>query len=104
MDLWVRALHVCVGTAACPGTADSSPCVPQAKNTDSYPFKKQNTFLQGKFKDFLTIWLKAPFLAGEKSKKDRNLGDSARGQADPGSAAVYTMDRPGPVICTFVCM
>ena len=23
-----------------------------------------------------------------------------RGQADPGSAAVYTVDRPGPVICT----
>ena len=31
----------------------------------------------------------------ENQKKDGNLGDSARGQADPGSAAVYTMDRPG---------
>ena len=37
-------------------------------------------------------------------KTDRNLGDSARGQADPGSAAVYTMDRPGPVICMYVCV
>ena len=44
-------------------------------------------------------------LAGGKSKKkDGNLGDSARGQADPGSAAVYTMDQPGPVICMYVCM
>ena len=34
-------------------------------------------------------------MAGGKSKKDGNLGDSARGQADPGSADVYTMDRPG---------
>jgi hypothetical protein len=41
-------------------------------------------------------------LAGGKSKKDGNLGDSARGQADPGSAAVYTMDRHGPVICMYV--
>ena len=48
--------------------------------------------------------MEAPFLAGEKSKKDRNLGDSARGQAGPGSAAVYTMDRPGPVICMYVCV
>ena len=39
-----------------------------------------------------------------QKKKDGNLGDSARGQADPGSAAVYTMDRPGPVICMYVCM
>jgi hypothetical protein len=41
-----------------------------------------------------------------KIKKDRNVGDSARGEADPGSAAVYTMDRPGPVICTcmYVCV
>jgi hypothetical protein len=53
----------------------------------------------------LTIWWKAPFLAGEKSKKkDRNLGNPARGQADPGSAAVYTMDQPGPVICMYVCV
>ena len=33
-----------------------------------------------------------------------NLGDSARGQADPGSAAVYTMDRSGHVICMYVCV
>ena len=33
-----------------------------------------------------------------------NSGDSARGQADPGSAAVYTMDRPGPAICMYVCV
>ena len=50
--------------------------------------------------DFLTIWWKAPFwLVENQKKKDGNLGDSARGQADPGSAAVYTMDRPGHVIC-----
>ena len=38
--------------------------------------------------------MESTLLAGGKSKKDENLGDSARGQADPGSAAVYTMDRP----------
>ena len=38
-----------------------------------------------------------------QKKKDGNLVDSARGQADPGSAAAYTMDRPGPVICMYVC-
>ena len=38
----------------------------------------------------------------ENQKKDGNLEDSARGQADPGSAAVYTMDRPGPVICMYM--
>ena len=38
------------------------------------------------------------------NQKDGNLGDSARGQADPGSAAVYTMDRPGPEICMYVCV
>ena len=37
-------------------------------------------------------------------KRDGNLGDSARGQADPASAAVYTMDRPGRVICMYVCV
>jgi hypothetical protein len=48
--------------------------------------------------------VESTLLAGEKSKKKRgNLGDSARGQADPGSAAVYTMDWPGPVICMYVC-
>ena len=41
--------------------------------------------------------MESTLLAGGKSKKDGNLEDSARGQADPGSAAVYTMDRPGPV-------
>ena len=40
--------------------------------------------------------MESTLLAGGKSKKkDGNLGDSARGQADSGSAAVYTMDRPG---------
>ena len=39
--------------------------------------------------------MESTLLAGGNSKKDGNLGDSARGQADPGSAAVYTMDRPG---------
>ena len=39
--------------------------------------------------------MESTLLAGGKSKKDGNLGDSARGQADPGSAAAYTMDRPG---------
>jgi hypothetical protein len=41
---------------------------------------------------------------GKKENKNRNLGDSARGRADPGSAAVYTMDRPDRVICTYVCV
>ena len=40
----------------------------------------------------------------ENQEKNENLGDSARGQADSGSAAVYTMDRPGPVICMYVCV
>ena len=47
--------------------------------------------------------MESTLLAGGKSKKDGNLGDSARGQADPGSAAVYTMDQPGPVIRMYVC-
>ena len=47
--------------------------------------------------------MESTLLAGGKSKKkDGNLGDSARGQADPGSAAVHTMDRPGPVLCMYV--
>jgi hypothetical protein len=44
----------------------------------------------------LTIWWKAPFWLVEnqkKKEKDGNLGDSGRGQADPRSVAVYTMDR-----------
>ena len=47
--------------------------------------------------------MESTLLAGGKSKKDGNLGDSARdsarGQADPGSAAVYTTWTglvPGP--------
>jgi hypothetical protein len=39
----------------------------------------------------------------ENQKKDGYLGDPARGQADPRSAAEYTMDLPGPVICMYVC-
>ena len=48
--------------------------------------------------------MESTLLAGGKSKKDRYLGNPARGQADPGSAAVYTMDWPGPVICMYVCV
>jgi hypothetical protein len=40
----------------------------------------------------------------KKRKKDGNLGDSARGQADPRSVAVYTMNWPGRVICMYVCV
>jgi hypothetical protein len=43
-------------------------------------------------------------VGGKSKKKSVNLGDLARGEADPGSAAVYTMDRPGPVICMYVCV
>jgi hypothetical protein len=32
-----------------------------------------------------------------KIKKKMDIQDPARGQAYPGSAAVYTMDWPGPV-------
>jgi hypothetical protein len=57
-------------------------------------------------KSFSTIWWKAPFwlVENQKRKKDGNLGDPARGQADSGSAAMYTMDWPGPVICMYVCV
>jgi hypothetical protein len=37
-------------------------------------------------------------------KKDENLGDSAQGQADPRSVAVYTMDRPGRVNSMYICV
>jgi hypothetical protein len=37
-----------------------------------------------------------------QKKEDGYLGDPARGQADPGSAAVYNMDWPGPMICMYV--
>jgi hypothetical protein len=40
----------------------------------------------------------------ENQKTDEYLGDPARGQADLGSAAVYAMDWPGPVICMYVCV
>ena len=40
-----------------------------------------------------------------KKKRDGNSGDSARGQADPGSPlCTPCMDRPGPVICMYVCV
>jgi hypothetical protein len=49
VDLWVRARHVCVGTAACPGTADFNPCAPQAKIYRFVPFlktkKKKKVFI-----------------------------------------------------------
>jgi hypothetical protein len=48
--------------------------------------------------------VESTLLAGEKSKKDGYLGDPARGQADSGSAAVYTMDWHGPIICMYVCV
>jgi hypothetical protein len=71
-------------------------------------FFKKKSFLYGKILNFSTIWWKAPFwLVGnpkKKKKEDGNFGDSARGQANPRSVAVYTMDRPGRVICTYVCV
>jgi hypothetical protein len=109
VDLWVRVRHVCVGiTAACPGTADFRPCAPQAKIYRFVPFFGEN-FFYCKFRDFLTTWWKAPFWLVEnrgkkKKKKEGNLGDSARGQADPRSVAVYTMDRPGRAIYMYVCV
>ena len=48
--------------------------------------------------------VESALLAGGNLIKDGYLGDPARGQADPGSAAVYTMDWPGPVICMYVCV
>jgi hypothetical protein len=41
--------------------------------------------------DFFDDLTKSTLLAGGISKKDGNLGDSARGQADLGSASVKTM-------------
>jgi hypothetical protein len=42
---------------------------------------------------FFDNLVESTLLAGGKiKKKDEKLGDSARGQADPGSAAVYTME------------
>ena len=41
VDLWVRMVHVCVGTAACPRTADFRLCAPQAKIYRFVPFKKK---------------------------------------------------------------
>jgi hypothetical protein len=69
VDLWVRVLHVCVGTAACPGTAECRPCAPQAK-IYRFVFMFIKNKLQGKFRDFLTIWWKAPFWLVENQKKD----------------------------------
>jgi hypothetical protein len=40
----------------------------------------------------------------KKRREDGYLGDPARGQAHPRSAAVYTMDWPSHVICMYVCM
>ena len=71
------------------------------KNSQIRTLLKNRTFLIGKIWDFLTIWWKAPFSLVEnqkKEEKDGYLGDPARGQADPGSTAVYTTDWPGPVI------
>ena len=57
-------------------------------------FKKKNFFYRVNLRTFWRSGGKHPF-GWWKIKKDGNLGDSARGQADPGSAAVYTLDRPG---------
>jgi hypothetical protein len=67
---------------------------------------KNNTFFIAKILGLFDDLVGSTLLAGGKSKKkDGYLGDPARGQADPGSAAVYTMDWPGPVICMYVlCM
>jgi hypothetical protein len=70
-------------------------------------FKKKKTKKNTRFYsvNFGTFWRsggKHPFGWWKIKKKSGNLGDSARGQADPGSAAVYTMDWPGPVICMYV--
>jgi hypothetical protein len=88
-----------VGTAACPGTADFRPCAPQAKIYRFVPFlqkkkkEEKKSVLFCEFADFFTIWWKTPFwLVENQKKKDENSGDPAPGQADPGSAAVYTMD------------
>jgi hypothetical protein len=44
VDLWVRMVHVCVGTAACPWTADFTPCAPQAKFYRFVPFSLKKEF------------------------------------------------------------
>jgi hypothetical protein len=102
MYVWER-LHVH------PWTADFRPCAPQAKIYRFAPFYLICFFIYSKLLDFLTIWWKAPFWLVEnkkkkKKKKDGYLGDPARGQADLGSADVYNMDWPGPVICMYVCV
>ena len=56
---------------------------------------EKKTFFIGYISGLFDDLVESTLLAGGKSKKDGNLGDSARGQADSGSAAVYTMDRPG---------
>jgi hypothetical protein len=71
VDLWVRVLHVCVGTAACPWTADVRPCAPQAKIKRFAPFYLKK--LHSKFSDFLTIWWKAPFWLVENQKKKMDI-------------------------------
>jgi hypothetical protein len=58
----------------------------------------------GLFDDLVESTLLAGGKSKKKRKKDGYLGDPARGQADPGSAAVYTTDWPGPVICMYVCV
>ena len=45
VNLWVRVLNVCVGTAACPWTADFTPCVPKAKIYRFVPFKTKTFFM-----------------------------------------------------------
>jgi hypothetical protein len=70
VNLWVQVLHVCVETAACPWTADFWPCAPHAKIYRFVHFYKKKSFFIGKFRDFLTIWWKAPFwLVGNQKKK-----------------------------------
>ena len=70
MDLWVRARHVCVGTAACPGTADFRPCAPQAKIYRFVPFKQsKNVFYMVNSETFFDDLVESTLLAGGKSKK-----------------------------------
>jgi hypothetical protein len=74
------------------------------KFTDSYSYP---FFFIGSILLIFDDLVESTLLAGGKSKKERKdgyLGDPARGQADPGSATVCTMDWPGPVIRMYVCV
>jgi hypothetical protein len=95
---------VCVGTAACPWTAVFRPYAPQAKFYRFVPFFKKKVFYRINSRTFWGSGGKHPFGWRKIKKKNGYLGDPARGQADPGSAAVYSMNWPAPVICMYVCV